>query len=353
MPGTFVVLQSSVMGDLVCTTPVFRAIKKAHPENKVYVVGVGWVKDILKNSPDVDGFISLDENRSSIIRQIRELNPLFGCLATPNFKGLALLYMSGIRSISAPWVKNGFSPAQTRLYRFLLKFVIPVAYSFGVYAPREYLKLLEPAGIHTQDTTKHLAYSEKAKQGVDQFLIAEEVRNEDLLIGISPSCGNKIKNWGGDRFAVLATYLMKTYGAKIVIISGPKDRDEYSDMMSALPDKAAIIDAAEKFDIDELKALMASLKLFVAVDTGPIYIAEAFNVPTVDIIGPVDEREQPPVGPLHRVVYLKDRKESMLHIFNARIYDAREARRQSQEISIPMVISEVDSILAQLGIQKI
>ena len=34
--------------------------------------------------------------------------------------------------------------------------------------------------------------------------------------------------------------------------------------------------------------------LFISVDTGPIYIAEAFNVPTVDIVGPVDENVQPP-----------------------------------------------------------
>ena len=50
------------------------------------------------------------------------------------------------------------------------------------------------------------------------------------------------------------------------------------------------------FSLDELKALIQRLSLFISVDTGPIYIAEAFDVPTIDIIGPMDENEQPPRG---------------------------------------------------------
>lgn len=39
---------------------------------------------------------------------------------------------------------------------------------------------------------------------------------------------------------------------------------------------------------------MNRFNLYIAADTGPIYIAHALKVPLVDIIGPVDPREQPP-----------------------------------------------------------
>jgi len=45
------------------------------------------------------------------------------------------------------------------------------------------------------------------------------------------------------------------------------------------------------------------MSLYVSADTGPIYIAEAFNVPTIDITGPVNENEQPPQGEKHKIVF--------------------------------------------------
>ena len=38
------------------------------------------------------------------------------------------------------------------------------------YAPREYLRLLEPIGIFTEDTTKHLSFSSEAKNSIERFL---------------------------------------------------------------------------------------------------------------------------------------------------------------------------------------
>ncbi len=347
--GNFVVFQSAVMGDMVCTTPVFRAIKEASPENKVFVVGRDWVKDILKDNPYVDGYISISADTSSLINQIKNIKPVFGCLVTPNFRGLAMLYLSGIPSIAAPHIE-GFSPQQTRLYKALLRWVISVHYHFGRYAPRQYLNLLSPVDIKSDDTSKHLNYSASANHTVVEFLREKEIDvAKDFIVGISPSCGNKIKNWGGEKFAQVAQYAVRTHKAKVVIIGGPQDKEETGKMLASLSDSSGIVNASDKFNLDELKALISQFKLFIAVDTGPIYIAEAFNVPTIDILGPMDEREQPPVGPRNRLVYLKDRAEPVLHVFNARMYDRKEARRQIEEISPKMVIRELDSLVGVLG----
>ena len=119
-------------------------------------------------------------------------------------------------------------------------------------------------------------------------------------------------------------------------------------MISFLNKDTQFVNSSGIFNIDELKALISKINLFISVDTGPIYIAEAFGVPTVDIIGPVDEREQPPVGPRHRIAYIKDRKEAAIHILNARMYDYAEAKRQIDGITTDMVFKEIDAIMSEI-----
>jgi len=52
---------------------------------------------------------------------------------------------------------------------------------------------------------------------------------------------------------------------------------------------------AVDFTLEELPSLTKRLNLYIAVDTGPIYIAHALKVPLIDICGPCDPREQPPL----------------------------------------------------------
>ena len=121
-------------------------------------------------------------------------------------------------------------------------------------------------------------------------------------------------------------------------------------MKDALKDSSHIIDASEQMSLDELKALIARATLFVSVDTGPLYIAEAFDVPTVDIVGPVDERVQPPTGPRHTVV-VPLRERAQLYIMNARVYDEVEARRQTESISVEQVCAAIDTLIQTVPIR--
>jgi ADP-heptose:LPS heptosyltransferase len=96
--------------------------------------------------------------------------------------------------------------------------------------------------------------------------------------------------------------------------------------------------------IDALRALISRMKAFVSVDTGPIYIAEAFDVPTIDIIGPMDENEQPPRGARHINVVDPLRGEPIIHIMNSRIYDKETARKSIENISVKMVTDAFDDL---------
>ncbi len=338
-PQTILVAQTAKLGDMICATPVFRALRAKYPNARIIVMGDSLNREILAGNTDVDDYVVNGRGFYALVRAVRALRVNIGYVLVPDSIALAAVFLGGAQLVIAPKVVGGYCPWQTKTYRLLRWLVRSVPHRMGHYAPREYLKLLEPLGIHTEDTTKHLNYSDEARKNAGVFLRAHGLTEKKFAI-ISPSAGNKIKNWPADRFARVAEHLVSK-GFPVVVIGGPRDKSEVAAMMGAVEKPGNIIDALERFSIDELKAFIAQAGLFVSVDTGPIYIAEAFDVPTVDIVGPMDEREQPPVGKNHKVV-VSPRSAAAIHIMNARVYDEQEARRQTEAISVEMVCEAGD-----------
>ncbi len=271
----------------------------------------------------------------SVWRALRVRHFDIACLAgAPDITSLTLTFLADIPCIVAPRVEGGEVPLADVWYRTVSHFVLTRPHTIGSYAPREYLRLLEPLGIHAQDTKKHIVFSKGAEARVGALL----PKGDESLIGISPGAGNKIKAWPPERFSEVANVLACEKNAKLVLFGGVRDRMEIAAMRTHLSKAIQICDLSEKLSIDELKAAISKLDLFIAVDTGPIYIAEAFGVATVDIIGPMDEREQPPVGERHEVVIPPPPRIPQLHIMNAHPRDKREARRQIESITSEAVI---------------
>lgn len=343
-PKRIVVVQLAKLGDMVCTTPMFGAIKRQYPEVHLTVVGSAANSEVLRYHPDVDEYIVFGGVRP-MIRHLRAEPYDFGCLATPSMAALATLFLGGVRAIAVPDVIGGISPLETVSYNFTRMLVSVRAHHMGSYAPREYLRLLQPIGITTDDTKKTLRYTEAAKKKVDDFFKKHNLAGR-LVVGISPSAGNKVKEWPPERFGAVADYLIERHGARVVIIGGPGDKRHAAAMRAAMTQGSGVVDTTSTLSIDELKALVSRLSLFIAVDTGPIYIAEAFGIPTVDIVGPMDEHEQPPQGPRHLVVVPPGARVPQLHIMSAHPHDEAEARRQTETISVGQVIAAAERLVA-------
>ncbi len=341
---SILVVQTAKLGDMVCTTPVFRALRAQHPQARVTVMGDALNRSVLADNPDLDGYLVASGGFFSLLSAIRAAHFDASVVLNPDGRAVALSYLAGIPLVVAPEVMGGYCPWMTKTYRSLLRLVETVPHRMGHYAPGEYLKMLAPLGVRVGDTTKRLGFSDEARKSADAFLRAHDLAEKKFAI-ISPSAGNKIKNWPADRFARVAEHLVAR-GVPVVVIGGPRDKEEVNAMVAALEKPEGIINALGVFSIDELKAFIARAGLFVAVDTGPIYIAEAFGVSTVDITGPIDEREQPPIGPKHLIVTPPDREKPELYVMNARVYNAREALRQTRSITVEAVITKIDLLLS-------
>ena len=345
-PKKIAIMQTAKLGDMVCTTPMFRAVKEKYPESRLFVIGNKINKEVLEGNPDVDEYIVWKNNFWGLLKNIKKEKIDFACDTNPSFLGLATLYLAGVPLIASPVIKNGFSPVETRLYKMLRKFVVAVPHHMGNYAPREYLRLLEPVGIFSDNTKKYLYFTKQADEAIKNFFISNEIDvSRDFVIGISPSVGNKIRKWGGKNFAEVADYLYGKYKVKIIIIGTKSDKDEVEEMVNNIDKNTKIINTYNLFCVDELKAVISKLNLFISVESGPVFIAEVFNVPIVNLVGPVDDNNQSPKGKKFLIVKI-DRIAPAIHVMNAIVYNYEEARRQIEEITVEMVVAKIDELMS-------
>lgn len=351
-PRRGVVIQMAKLGDMVCTTPLFHALKQHYPECTLTVIGNSVNRDLLSGSSDVDEYLEFKGIKDAIGR-LRQERYDFGCISAPSAPLLAVFFLGGVRLIVAPRIENGRSPNNTLAYRLLTRLVVTRPHTMHHYAPREYLRLLEPLGIYTDDTSKHLSHTKGARERVDIFLQEKRLRNPGrLLFGLAPSVGNKIKEWFPERFAEVIVQLAKRYPIDVVLIGSSGDKKAAQSVIAYLPRDVSVVDSCGVFSLDEAKAFIASLNLLLSVDTGPVYVAEAFGVPTIDITGPFDEREQPPIGELHLVVTPQEPRQPQLFVMNAREYNLQEVKRQLDSITVPMVVAACETLLPRINGQR-
>lgn len=343
-PKRVVVVQMAKLGDMVCTTPLFRAIKARYPDVHLTVVGNKLNQELLSGNKDVDEYIFFN-GIFDLILQLRESRYDFGCITAPSVPYLAALFLGRVRTITVPLVVAGHSSNQTRIYHFIAALALTKPHTMHQYAPREYLRLLETIGIETTETRKYLFHTNEAQTRIDAYLAKNNLLgSEKLLVGVVPSAGHKTKQWFADRFAGVIRDLKERYPVTILLIAGPNHKDAGELVLKHLLPNTAI-DACGIFSLEETKALISSLSMLIAVDTGPIYIAEAYGVPTVDIVGPVDEREQPPSADIHLIVTPPQPRIPQMFVMNARDYDRKEVERQLEETTVASVVEVASRLI--------
>jgi ADP-heptose:LPS heptosyltransferase len=284
------------VGDLVCSTPVFREIKRVYPRVHLAVVVGRKAKGILVHNERIDELI--DYNKECFHGWLGRAR-FFCFLFSQNFDAVYALGTSVIGTLcgifsAAPWrVKTTVS--QPPLFEILTDWLNThkVLYRTGSFLPAHYLSLLFSFGVRVGEPVKEVFTTVVGDKKVREWLSRAGFTVGVPVVGMTVSAGNKIKEWPCERFAAVADMLVERFGARILFIDSPPNRARAEETYTHMrhQESAAI---ATEFSLEELPSLIKELSLFIAADTGAIYIAHALGIPLVDIIGPVHPDEQPP-----------------------------------------------------------
>lgn len=349
-----IIPQLTRIGDLVCTTPVFRAIKETYPNSylAVMVAESSRTEFVIKHNPYVDEVIVL---KNSEYHQIFGVLRFFKRIREKRFDCSVNLSASLFGTLVSVW---GRVPKRIKVVREHRPFSERISdwmntdyvfYADGEHIPTLYLNALEPLHIpFPQQIRKEVFAAKEGERAVEQFLHDRGVAKSDMLVGISVTAGNSIKEWGVDKFAELSRALVARYGMTIIFIGGPGDTEVCKETNRLSGGKGIV---ATEFTLEELPALLARLTIFISVDCGPMHMAHAVGTPLIDIIGPVDPSEQAPSDQYSVIVRPPEEIKPTIFAFRSP-GDPKETQRALDAISVEDVLRAFETLMQRLNRQK-
>ena len=349
-PDSFVVFQTAKLGDMICTTPVFREIKRAYPACRLGVVIHPATRPLLKNNPHIDEIIEFDPR---LYRGVAGKIRFALALGKRRYSSALILMPNAANILAAFWA---LIPKRVCVYpnftgptlRRLLALNMHLEYhGEGRMAMETYLGALKHFGIKDCETQKEVYAPEEADRKAAAYL-----KGGGLFAGVAPGTANAMKEWGREKFLELSKRILGETTATVVVLGSEKERAVGEEIVGGLRASGAsggarrAINACGAFSLEEAPALLKRLSVVIGVDTALIYMADALGIPAVDIAGPCDMSDQRPVGRGSVII----RKTGLpcvpcSHTFRVP-YECREGHRRCvADVTVDEVFSAVEKII--------
>lgn len=289
------VIQTAKIGDVICSTPIFRALAQRFPEAHTTVLVNPITRELLEGNPHVHAAVTIRPEfyaglagKFRLARLIRDGRYDVAVCMNPNVPFAVGLFW-GLVPIRLSVMPN-FVGSTFRLASGLFTHLAP--HSGERLVVQTYLDALRYVGVDSHDFAKEVTKARGADEKA-QALLADVTQP---VVGIAVSSANKLKQLSAAKISRLIDSLRRQNDLYVVLIGSAQDRRDADEVIALLGDTARVIDAVGKFTLGELPALLERLSVFVGVDSGLTYMADACATPIVQIAGPVNIKEQRPLG---------------------------------------------------------
>jgi ADP-heptose:LPS heptosyltransferase len=299
-PQRIVIFRALFLGDLLMTTPAFRALRQRFPETEITLIGLPWATEFVRRSGGtLDRFVPF-AGYEGIIEVPFDAERTANWLAEQRAYGYDLaIQMHGDGSITngllcelgARFTVGIAQPGDTRLDR-----AQPL---LGGNEVLRWLTLMGELGAAQHDT--HLALDVfDADIAAAAALLAELPRRGPLIV-LHPGAKDPARRWPIEAFAALGDALVERYQANLLVTGAASEQDLTAALCAAL--HAPTLDLGGRTDLGAFAALISRLDLLVTNDTGASHIAAARQTPSVVLFGPTRPAQFAPLDrELHLVV---------------------------------------------------
>lgn len=273
------ILQTAYLGDVVLTTPLFRALRQAHPDCMIHAVTTPAAAPLYEGHQDLDGLHIFDKRgRHCGFNGLRKMS---GELAAENFD-VALCPHPSFRSA------------------LLLKLArIPIRIGFAGL-PGSFLftkKVMRDKKLHEVARILSLLYALEISNQASPALPFDPLKEESAkkkmteagldqtkpIIGVNPFSIWGTKRWPPDQCADFIDRFSEKYSCQVMLVGGPNDRPAADELFSLCRNKP--FDTVGLFDLRELIWALSWLTGYLTTDSGPMHIAAAIATPVIAIFG--------------------------------------------------------------------
>lgn len=294
-----------LIGDVVFTTPIPRALKRAFPGARIAYLVEAAAAPVVSGNPHLDDVIVVGRPRG--LRRLAADAALAWRLRRAGFdvvidlhggpRGSWLARASGARQ------RIGYDIQGRRwMYTRVVERARELRPRHSVVNQWDLLEAIDGWPGTVPDPASdpvEMTLDASADARIARRLEAAGVGPQHELIVAHVSAGNPFRRWPEDAFIEMVTTLaMASPLRRIVLSSGPSDREAAARISSMarqlLGTASERIVAFGEFDLAELRALVGRSRLFVGGDTGPLHIAATTATPIVGIYGPTESVRSAP-----------------------------------------------------------
>ncbi len=298
-PRRILLIRLRQIGDVVFTTPLIRALRERFGHAHIAYLVEPAAAPVVARNPHLDEVMVVPRRQS-----FREDLRLIGRLRRERFE-LAIDLHGGPRASTLAWLSGapmriGYEiVARSWMYTHRVARARPLRARHSV---RNQWDLLAPLDIASPDPERfpvEMSFDASTSTAVAARLRTAGLSEDDRVIVLHVSAGNPFRRWPLDHFAAVAAGLVASDDRRVVITSGPSERDAAQSVIDQarahLPAHSRDrVLACGELSLPELRALVEGAALYIGGDSGPLHIAATSAVPIVAIFGPTLEARSLP-----------------------------------------------------------
>jgi lipopolysaccharide heptosyltransferase II len=293
-----VIRQHDQLGDLLLSTPVFRALKTKFPDAHITAIVRAYTEQILRNHPYIDEVLTFQEylfrwTLKKAVRFWRALRSGFDLAIVLNTVSHSLSSDIMAKLSGAPYVlgsEHKRFEGCTRNYFYNL--IAPYDDEEKHQSERN-LDIVRYIGVDTKNLKEEIGLTHEEKDRAKSILNSLIKKPDRPVLGIQPGAGKVENRWPAERFAGVADRLVRKLDVNVVLFHGPNEESHISTMKESMTSHFQV---APRISLRSDVAVFSQLNLFLCNDTGVMHAAASVGTPLVAIFGPTDPASWKPWG---------------------------------------------------------
>ncbi|MFH1359906.1 MAG: lipopolysaccharide heptosyltransferase II [Candidatus Omnitrophota bacterium] len=290
--NNILVVNVNWVGDVIFSSPIFKALKTAYPQARISCMAVPRVKEILEMIPDVDDIILYDEKgrhihpwtKLGLILELRKKKFDACFLLHRSWTRALLVYLAGIP------VRVGYEAKKRGI---LLTHKVQSAKE-PLHRADYYLRVIESFGVQAQDRTCAIKTTEEDQHYIEQLLKENHMDAHERFVVIHVGGNWNLKRWPEKNFALLIDRLQKERDVRVVLIASAKDEDLIKRVADFCSNRPVLL--AGRTNLKQLAALMQQAFCVISNDSGPLHIANSVGTKSIALFGPTRSEITGPRG---------------------------------------------------------
>lgn len=279
------------IGDMILTTPVFRAVKERFPQCSLGVMCSSKGKLIIENNPFVDDIYIYNPDMFDRANENNVYTKMHDFLSVLEVRKKKYDVCVSLREDHNNAVIQKMLGAKYNI-SFSTDSPYPEVFDYSVPNPGgmhvalknfELLKLIDVLRPH--QIKAEMFTTDEDEKWADEFLRENGVSASDTVVAISPGGGWFLNWWPWQNYAKLCNMLLEyDEKIKIVLVGGAAEREVVDKIKAA--NCCKVIDSCGKTTLQQLSALYKRTCLVVCNDGGTMHVASTAGVPMVALFGP-------------------------------------------------------------------